>query len=266
MDYGQPARGHGQPPNIDPGQDFYNSFQNVNPEVLNLGLRAGQNMINMQRDRLMPGVSVLWHSLKIYFAVNNNFVLKKISLLLYPFLNKNWNRLPIEDVGNSDALTLSTNHKWALPRNDINAPDLYIPLMSFITYILLVGYVKGTTNKFTPEVLIRSIWVCLALHFLEVLMIKVGLNLMQASVPFLDIISYTGYKYVGLCVSILLCGFGKAIYGIVSLYTALVLSFVVLKSMAAAVPAMETQGPPRHLVLLAFALLHFLIVCLLSWT
>lgn len=38
---------------------------------------------------------------------------------------------------------------------DDNAPDLYIPLMSFITYIIVTGYVKGTKNSFTPEVLVE---------------------------------------------------------------------------------------------------------------
>ena len=57
----------------------------------------------------------------------------------------------------------STN-KWEIPKKDVNAPDLYIPLMSFITYVLLVGYCKGASNKFTPEVLIQAVTRCLALQ------------------------------------------------------------------------------------------------------
>lgn len=45
--------------------------------------------------------------------------------------------------------------KHARPINDENAPDLYIPLMAFITYTLLTGYVKGTKDSFTPEVLVQ---------------------------------------------------------------------------------------------------------------
>jgi hypothetical protein len=41
----------------------------LSPEMLNLGLNAGRNMLNAQRDQWMPGVSVFWSSLKIYFAV-----------------------------------------------------------------------------------------------------------------------------------------------------------------------------------------------------
>jgi len=45
--------------------------------------------------------------------------------------------------------------KFARPINDENAPDLYIPLMGFITYTLVTSYVKGTKNKFTPETLVE---------------------------------------------------------------------------------------------------------------
>ena len=47
------------------GQDFFR----MNPEMINFGLSAGQDMINKQRERIMPGVSGFWVSLKIYFAV-----------------------------------------------------------------------------------------------------------------------------------------------------------------------------------------------------
>jgi hypothetical protein len=49
--------------------DFLNSFQNVSPEMLNFGLHAGQDLLQKQKDRFMPGVSTFWQSLKIYFAV-----------------------------------------------------------------------------------------------------------------------------------------------------------------------------------------------------
>jgi hypothetical protein len=35
----------------------------------------------------------------------------------------------------------------APPRADVNAPDLYIPAMAFVTYILLLAYVKGSQNQ-----------------------------------------------------------------------------------------------------------------------
>lgn len=37
--------------------------------------------------------------------------------------------------------------QYATPSNDVNAPDLYIPLMSFVTYILVAGFVKGSLGE-----------------------------------------------------------------------------------------------------------------------
>lgn len=33
---------------------------------------------------------------------------------------------------------------------DVNAPDLYIPVMSFVTFILLAGLLKGTLGEYVP--------------------------------------------------------------------------------------------------------------------
>ena len=46
------------------------------------------------------------------------------------------------------------NLKWILNRLfhpiqfDLNAPDLYIPCMAYMTYVLLVGYIHGLKNAF----------------------------------------------------------------------------------------------------------------------
>ncbi len=74
-------------------------FQSVSPEMINYGLNVGQDLINKQKDKWMPGVSGTWNSMKIYFAVNNTFVMKKIFQIVYPFSNKNWFRLPADEVG-----------------------------------------------------------------------------------------------------------------------------------------------------------------------
>ena len=33
------------------------------------------------------------------------------------------------------------------PRDDVNAPDLYIPIMSFVTYVLVYGLALGLLNQ-----------------------------------------------------------------------------------------------------------------------
>ena len=34
-------------------------------------------------------------------------------------------------------------YSYACPRDDVNAPDMYIPTMAFITYVLVVGVAMG---------------------------------------------------------------------------------------------------------------------------
>lgn len=55
------------------GQQFMNNIPNVSPEMLNLGLSAGQDMINKQREKWMPEMSSLWIDMKSYFAVSYDF-------------------------------------------------------------------------------------------------------------------------------------------------------------------------------------------------
>ena len=157
-----------------------------------------------------------------------------------------------------------TSHKWALPKQDVNAPDLYIPLMSFITYVLLVGFRRGLGSGFTPEVLIQSVWRCLILQVFETVVIKFGLSLMQAPMPVLDVFAYTGYKYVGLCLNTLARGLGTTFGFITALYTCGALAYFILKAMAAVVPAAISSGPPRHLMLLGFATIQFFVPFILS--
>ena len=39
------------------------------------------------------------------------------------------------------------------PRFELNAADLYIPSMAFVTYLLVVGYMLGLQERFSPEAL-----------------------------------------------------------------------------------------------------------------
>jgi hypothetical protein len=84
------------------GNEFLTGqFQNttISPEMLNFGLSAGQDLVNRQKAKWMPGVSDFWSSLKIYFAVSNSYVLKKLFIILYPMQNQNWGRIPADEVG-----------------------------------------------------------------------------------------------------------------------------------------------------------------------
>jgi hypothetical protein len=81
-----------------PGLNAAGEAFHVSPQMLNYGLGMGQEMINKQRDKWMPGVSGFWNSLKIYFAVSNTFVIKRLTTVLYPYSNKNFFRIPADEV------------------------------------------------------------------------------------------------------------------------------------------------------------------------
>ena len=209
--------------------------------------------------------------------VDKNYVMKKLKVLMYPPSSQQWARIRADDAGSvnrSDSMgnlqgTAAVTHKWALPKDDVNGPDLYIPVMSFLTYCILICYAKRASAVHglyinTPDVLIQAVWKCLILQVFEASLIYGGLAMMSVSLPFMDIVAYTGYKYVGLCVATVTLLFGSTIYFLASLYTAAMLGYFVLKSMAAVVPK-EASGPlPRHIMLVLFAGLQFLIAFILS--
>ena len=138
--------------------------------------------------------------------------------------------------------------------------------MAFMTYVLMYGLGKGLgATGFTPDVIIQGIWRCLLLRLIEAGFVKLGVNLMSVPVPFLDIFAYTGYKSVALCINLvsrLLDGYASFV---VAMYTASILAYLMLKTMAAVVPPATSTGPPRHLMLLGFAAVQFLVVLMLSW-
>lgn len=139
--------------------------------------------------------------LKFYFNVSNSYVLNKIILILFPYRQKNWARITQTDP----TPNASAGSTYAPPSEDVNAPDLYIPLMSFITYILLWSSFSGLKGEFHPELFGYLASQTLACSFLDILIFKVGLYLLNCSTQssLWDLVSFSGYKYVAI--TLLLC-------------------------------------------------------------
>lgn len=90
--------------------------------------------------------------------------------------------------------------EYSPPRSDLNAPDLYIPVMSFVTYIIIIGVVAGLAkkNSFSPDVLGLTASKAFFLVLFEVLFVKLGnyfLNI-SSDAPFLELFAYMGYKFI----------------------------------------------------------------------
>ncbi|XP_035287718.1 protein YIF1A-like isoform X2 [Anguilla anguilla] len=142
----------------------------------------GKDMANKEISRF---VSV--NRLKYFFTVDTAYVLKKLLLLLFPYAHQDWEVRYHRDM----PLT---------PRNDVNAPDLYIPSMAFLTYILLVGMALGVQRRFSPEVLGLCASSALVWVVVEVVALALALYLLtvHSDLSTFDLLAYSGYKYVGI--------------------------------------------------------------------
>lgn len=172
---------------------------------------------------------------------------------------------------------------YQLPIYDECAPDLYIPIMSGITYVLIAAFLTGTVGKFNPQVIPSITTYCLVIQLLEVACIRLGFYMMQSPVAILDLFSYTGYKYFGLCINMLIAmmigrhgldlfnlpggvGGRRAFYACF-LWTASALAYFMLKTMANNIPLHTApNGPKREIMVLLFAASQFVTMWLISQT
>ncbi|XP_058490809.1 protein YIF1B isoform X2 [Solea solea] len=157
----------------------------------------GRDLVDRNLDRFIP-IS----KLKYYFAVDTVYVGKKLGLLVFPYMHQNWEVNYQQDTP-------------VAPRFDVNAPDLYIPAMGFITYVLVAGLALGTQNRFSPELLgvqASSAFVWLIMEVLAVLL-SLYLVTVNTDLTTIDLLAFSGYKYVGMIVGVV-AGllFGKLAY------------------------------------------------------
>jgi len=129
--------------------------------------------------------------LKYYFAVDNTYVTKKLGLLMFPFVHSDW--------------SIRYSHDEPVqPRYELNAADLYIPSMAFVTYILVVGYMLGMQDRFSPEVLGTTSGSALTMFILEMIMIYLTTRIMSinTNLKMFDTMAFCMYKYVGMIFSL----------------------------------------------------------------
>jgi len=129
-------------------------------------------------------------------------VLRKLHVLVNPWRHGTWSRqstarASAQRPGEAETIYLP-------PREDLNAPDMYIPLMSFVTYILLSALLYGLSGTFHPELLGYMASTAMGAVIFELVGLKLGCYLLNISnSQMLDLVAYSGYKFVGIIVSIL---------------------------------------------------------------
>eukprot|EP00727_Mastigamoeba_balamuthi_P008802 m51a1_g4544 hypothetical protein (291) ;mRNA; r:58845-60420 len=161
-----------------------------------------------------------------YFDVSNSYVINKLKLIVIPFLHRGgWRRQSINtDDGGKIFLP---------PRDDINAPDLYIPLMAFITYVLIYSLLRGVEHDFTPEVLSWAATKGLSVLALEIIAVRTAMYVINTSVRLLDLIAYLSYVFVGVVCSMLsgLALGGSPAVLVVALYMGIAMASFVVRTL-----------------------------------
>lgn len=78
--------------------------------------------------------------------------------------------------------------------------------MSFVTYILFNSLLTGISGHFHPEQLAQTASTAFAIIFFELAVLKLGaylLNINGGEGQFLDLLGYSGYKFFGAILTIL---------------------------------------------------------------
>jgi hypothetical protein len=198
------------PPNGQPSSmpSLFDSSSVTNNMMMSFGMQYGQKMLRRTQDNFSRYFFSL-EGLRYYFTVNNSYVKNKIKVLLFPLRHK-FRRREIDRQSHYEKqLPPGTPQTcYYLPAvEDINAPDLYIPLMGFITYVLLFGLFAGIHGRhFSPEVLINTGSSCLLLLLLEIFVLRIGCYILAMPRPVfaMDLLCWNSYKYVGVSTCLVL--------------------------------------------------------------
>jgi hypothetical protein len=145
------------------------------------------------------------------------------------------------------------------PRFEKNAPDMYIPTMAFLTYVVMSGLALGTQEKFTPEQLGITASSALAWGIIELLVHIITLYVLSldTSLRYLDLLAYCSYKYVGINAGLLASLFFKRVgYYSVFCYYSMSLAFFLIRSLKLRV---IPEGPNSYSALSNKRRLYFIL-------
>lgn len=205
---------------------------------------AGQEYMEQNFNRYIP-VSALKH----YFNVSNTYVLSKLVIVLVPWRHRPWSRTP-----SPHGSAASGGPLFLPPREDVNSPDMYIPAMAFVTYILLSTLLAGLRGAFKPELLGLTATNAFAVVIIELILLKLGTYLLNISneSQWLDLVAYSGYKFVGVIVTIAIeagisggRGTGGWVGWTIFAYTFLANAFFLLRSLKYVLLPDNSAGGPQ---------------------
>lgn len=132
-------------------------------------------------------------------------------MVLFPWRHKPWTRQQSRMTTSSTSsdgniAQQSYSFNYLPPRDDLNSPDMYIPIMALITYILLSTVLAGIRGSFHPELLGSITSTAVAVVAIEIVIIKIAMYFLAITndSQLLDLVAYSGYKFVGVIVTLFL--------------------------------------------------------------
>ncbi|CAJ16255.1 hypothetical protein, conserved [Trypanosoma brucei brucei TREU927] len=195
--------------------------------MLEIGMQYGQNVLQEKSQGFMSYISVVT-GFRRYFRVDNQYVKRKLTMLLFPFLfsmkktegysNNDYEERrypsgfggdsppPMQGGSWSPTSTQSTE-QVPPPTEDVHAFDLYVPLMGAITYVILSGFLYGLHHNSVPnEQLVGPAWSLLFWLQVEVFILKLVCHLLRTTPAstILELTALCSYKYITICLAVLL--------------------------------------------------------------
>ncbi|EDQ90886.1 uncharacterized protein MONBRDRAFT_31741, partial [Monosiga brevicollis MX1] len=156
------------------------------------------------------------HMAQQHFSTVSNQMAGYVNVGQLSYYFKDWDRVGKEG-------------KYATAREDVNAPDLYIPSMAFVTYMLVLGLVLGAQERFTPEAFGVVASSTFGWLLFELLLYRGASYIMSLSdLSSYELLAYSSYKYLHICLAIvfyLLLRIDIVLYGMASYMAAAVAFF-----------------------------------------
>jgi hypothetical protein len=157
----------------------------INEDSLKIGYKIGEQIV--KNSKFVDFFSL--DGLKPYFDVDNKYVLVKLRYLFLPFLKEK--SLDSDEIQN---------------KYNIEYFDLYLPIMSFITYVLIISFITALTNPsvFNPQTLGKILSKDFSLYIINAALVKLLMFIfLNNPLSFTEIFALTGYKFIYMIIYVL---------------------------------------------------------------
>ncbi len=184
----------------------------ISEDTIKFGINMGKQIV--KNSKFVDYFSL--EGLKPYFDVDNKYVLYKFRYLFIPFLKE-------KQINSSEEYQSKYNIEYF---------DLYLPLMSFITYVLVVSFISAINNPgvFNPQTLGKILSQDSSLYIINAMAIKLLMFIfLNNPLSFMDIFSLVGYKFVHMIIYKIVSNFIETIYikyAVFFILSALLLFFI----------------------------------------